>query len=109
MKLVLAIIQPPKLDAVEEALNKIEVTRMTVTDVQGYGQQRGRSATYRGHEYHLKLLRKTLANRPDSSLLLEKLEFWLKAKDRGESCGTTNGNVLKGKAKAGSGRASLAG
>ncbi len=60
MKLVLAIIQPPKLDAVEEALNKIEVTRMTVTDVQGYGQQRGRSATYRGHEYHLKLLRKVL-------------------------------------------------
>ena len=58
---------------------------------------------------HLKLLRKTLANRPDSSLLQEKLEFWLKAKDRGESCGTTNGNVLKGKAKAGSGRASLAG
>jgi len=60
VKLVIAIIQPPKLDAVKEALDKIEVTRMTVTDVQGFGQQRGRTATYRGHEYHTKLLRKTL-------------------------------------------------
>jgi nitrogen regulatory protein P-II 1 len=60
VKMVIAIIQPPKLDAVKEALDKIEVTRMTVTDVQGFGQQRGRTATYRGHEYQSKLLRKTL-------------------------------------------------
>ncbi len=60
MKLVLAIIQPPKLNAVKEALDKIEVMRMTVTEVQGFGQQRGQSATYRGHQYHTKLLRKIL-------------------------------------------------
>ncbi len=60
VKMVLAIIQPPKLDAVKEALDKIEVMRMTVTEVQGFGQQRGQSATYRGHEYHTKLLRKIL-------------------------------------------------
>ncbi len=58
--MVLAIIQPPKLDAVKEALDKIEVMRMTVTEVQGFGQQRGQSATYRGHEYHTRLLRKIL-------------------------------------------------
>ena len=58
MKMVLAIIQPPKLDAVKAALDKIEVLRMTVTEAQGFGQQRGRTATYRGHEYHTKLLRK---------------------------------------------------
>lgn len=60
MKMVLAIIQPPKLDSVKEALDKIEVMRMTVTEVQGFGQQRGRTATYRGHEYQIKLLRKIL-------------------------------------------------
>lgn len=60
MKMVMAIIQPPKLDAVKEALDKVEVMRMTVTEVQGFGQQRGKTATYRGHEYHTKLLRKIL-------------------------------------------------
>lgn len=60
MKMVMAIIQPPKLDAVKEVLDKVEVLRMTVTEVQGFGQQRGRTATYRGHEYHSRLLRKIL-------------------------------------------------
>ncbi|MFH1265025.1 MAG: P-II family nitrogen regulator [Planctomycetota bacterium] len=58
MKLVLAIIQPTKLDAVREALDEIEVLRMTVSDAQGFGQQRGRTAMYRGHEYRTTLLRK---------------------------------------------------
>jgi nitrogen regulatory protein P-II 1 len=46
------------LTAVREALDKIGVTRMTVCDAQGYGQQRGRTAMYRGHEYKTNLLRK---------------------------------------------------
>lgn len=58
MKLVIAIIQPTKLSAVREALEKIEVTRMTACDAQGFGQQRGRTEFYRGHEYQTKLLRK---------------------------------------------------
>lgn len=58
MKLIIAVIQPTKLSAVREALTKIEVTRMTVCDAQGYGQQRGRTAMYRGYEYHTQLLRK---------------------------------------------------
>ena len=58
MKMVIALIQATKLDAVREALEGIEVRRMTVTDAQGFGQQRGRTATYRGHEYQTKLLRK---------------------------------------------------
>ncbi len=58
MKLVVAIIQPTKLDAVRAALEKIEVTRMTVCDAQGYGRQRGRTEMYRGHEYTTTLLRK---------------------------------------------------
>jgi nitrogen regulatory protein PII len=58
VKLIIAIIQPTKLDPLREALNKIGVTRMTVCDAQGYGQQRGRTAMYRGHEYKTNLLRK---------------------------------------------------
>lgn len=58
MKLVVAIIQPTKLDAVREALEKIEVTRMTISDAQGFGQQRGQTEMYRGREYATRLLRK---------------------------------------------------
>lgn len=58
MKLVIAIIQPPKLQAVREALARIGVERMTVCDSQGYGRQRGQTAMYRGVEYKTNLLRK---------------------------------------------------
>ena len=58
VKLIIAVIQPTKLDPLREALVKIGVTRMTVCDAQGYGQQRGRTAMYRGHEYKTNLLRK---------------------------------------------------
>lgn len=58
MKLIIAIIQPTKLLAVHEALKKIEVTRLTVCDAQGYGRQRGRTEMYRGYEYKTTLLRK---------------------------------------------------
>jgi nitrogen regulatory protein P-II 2 len=60
VKLVIAVIQPTKLSAVREALEKIEVTRMTITDAQGFGRQRGRTEMYRGHEYTTKLLRKSV-------------------------------------------------
>ena len=56
VKLVIAIIQPTKLSAVREALEKIEVARMTITDAQGFGRQRGRTEMYRGHEYTTQLL-----------------------------------------------------
>ena len=59
---------------------------------------------------HLKLLRKTLANRPDAKVLLERLESWLKEKSRGESCVNDNGiESSKRKARTGSGRAAFAG
>ena len=58
MKLIIAIIQPTKLSAVREALEKIEVARLTVCDAQGFGRQRGRTEMFRGHEYSTTLLRK---------------------------------------------------
>lgn len=58
MKLVMAIIQPTKLNAVREALQRIGVERMTVCDAHGYGRQRGQTELYRGVEYQTNLLRK---------------------------------------------------
>src|ERR1700730_16090538 len=58
MKLLVAIIQPTKLSAVCDALHKVEVTRMTVCDAQGFARQRGQTELYRGHEYKSHLLRK---------------------------------------------------
>src|ERR1700676_1786802 len=58
MKLILAIIQPSKLEAVKEALNKVQVFRLTIVDVQGFGRQKGHSEIYRGHELTVNLLRK---------------------------------------------------
>ena len=58
MKMVLAVIQPTKLGAVQEALAKVGVERMTVCDGQGFGRQRGQTEMYRGVEYKTRLLRK---------------------------------------------------
>jgi nitrogen regulatory protein P-II 1 len=58
MKLILAIIQPSKLDAVKEALNKVEVFRLTIVDVLGFGRQKGHTEVYRGHELTVNMLRK---------------------------------------------------
>jgi nitrogen regulatory protein P-II 1 len=56
--MVVAIIQPTKLNAVKTALARCGVERMTVCDAQGYGRQRGHSAVYRGVQYKTNLLRK---------------------------------------------------
>ena len=58
MKLIIAIIQPSKLEAVKAALTEVEVFRLTVMDVQGFGRQRGQTEVYRGHEFAVNLLRK---------------------------------------------------
>lgn len=58
MRYVIAIIQPSRLEAVKEALSKVEVFRLTVSDVQGLGRQKGHTEIYRGHEYEVNLVRK---------------------------------------------------
>jgi nitrogen regulatory protein P-II 1 len=58
VKLILAIIQPTKLQTLQEALQRVGVERMTVCDAQGFGQQKGRTELYRGVEYKTHLLRK---------------------------------------------------
>ena len=58
MKLIVAVIQPHRLEAVKLALADVEVFRLTVMDVQGFGRQRGQTEVYRGHEFAVNLLRK---------------------------------------------------
>lgn len=58
MKFIIAVIQPSRLDAVKEALSAIEVFRLTITDAQGLGRQRGHTEVYRGHEYKVNLVPK---------------------------------------------------
>ena len=58
MKLVSAIIKPFKLDEVREALSAIGVQGVTVTEVKGFGRQKGQTEIYRGAEYHVSFLPK---------------------------------------------------
>jgi nitrogen regulatory protein PII len=58
MKLLKAIIRPNKVDDVKDALAKLNISGMTVTEVRGHGKQKGHTAVYRGKEYNVSLLPK---------------------------------------------------
>jgi nitrogen regulatory protein PII len=58
MKLVTAIIQPHRLDSVREALTDLGVNGMTVSEVRGYGRQKGHKEVYRGAEYTIAFIPK---------------------------------------------------
>ncbi|MCK5444495.1 MAG: P-II family nitrogen regulator [Rhodospirillaceae bacterium] len=58
MKLIMAIIKPFKLEAVRTALAELDIEGMTVTEVKGFGRQRGQSEIYRGAEYEVHFLPK---------------------------------------------------
>jgi len=58
MKLILAIIKPFKLDEVKDALSSIGIEGMTVTEVKGFGRQKGHTEIYRGSEYTVDFLPK---------------------------------------------------
>jgi nitrogen regulatory protein P-II 2 len=58
MKLIKSVVRPNKVDDVREALEKLNVPGMTVTEVRGHGRQKGHTAIYRGKEYNVSLLPK---------------------------------------------------
>ncbi len=60
MKLIKCIIRPNKVEEVREALEKASVSGMTITEVRGHGRQKGHKAVYRGREYDVSLLPKTM-------------------------------------------------
>jgi nitrogen regulatory protein PII len=58
MKMIKSIIRPNKVDDVRDALEKMSIPGMTVTEVRGHGRQKGHTAIYRGKEYNVSLLPK---------------------------------------------------
>lgn len=58
MKMIIAIIKPFKLDAVREALTNVGIEGLTVTEVKGFGRQKGQTEIYRGAEYTVNFLPK---------------------------------------------------
>lgn len=58
MKMIVAVIKPSRLDAVLDAVTKAGASGLTVTEVRGYGRQKGKTEIYRGAEYEVKLLPK---------------------------------------------------
>ena len=73
MKLVTAIIKPFKLDDVREALSEIGVQGITVTEVKGFGRQKGHTELYRGAEYVVDFLPKVKIEAAVSSELLDQV------------------------------------
>jgi nitrogen regulatory protein P-II 1 len=72
MKKIEAIIKPAKLEEVRDALNDIGVQGMTVTEVKGYGRQKGHMETYRGASYEVKFISKVKLEIVVADELLDK-------------------------------------
>ena len=60
MKLIKCIVRPNKVEEVKDALEKVNVSGLTVTEVRGHGRQKGHKAIYRGREYEVSLLPKMM-------------------------------------------------
>src|SRR3989442_15712716 len=71
MKLIKAIIRPNKMEEVKDALTKVNISGMTVTEVRGHGRQKGQKAVYRGTEYNVTLLPKVMIEIVVSDELLD--------------------------------------
>ena len=72
MKLVVAIIKPSRLEEVRQALNSLDVHGMTVTEVKGYGRQKGHTEIYRGAEYAVNFLPKVRVEIAVAANLVDK-------------------------------------
>ena len=84
MKLVTAIIKPFKVDEVREALGKIGVQGLTVTEVKGFGRQKGHTELYRGAEYVVDFLPKA---RLDAAIADELLDAVIEAIEKSAKTG----------------------
>ena len=73
MKKIEAIIQPFKLEEVKDALNEVGIYGMTVTEVRGYGRQKGQKESYRGAEYTVEFVPKTKIEVAVADSLAEKV------------------------------------
>ena len=90
MKLITAIIKPFKLEEVRESLDKIGITGMTITEVKGFGRQKGHTELYRGAEYVIDFLPKI---KVEIAVSLDQLENVVTAISKSAS----NGKIGDGK------------
>lgn len=58
MKIIVAIVRPSKVEEIKDALSRLRVSGMTISEVRGHGRQKGHTAIYRGKEYSVSLLPK---------------------------------------------------
>lgn len=84
MKLVTAIIKPFKLEEVRESLDLIGITGMTITEVKGFGRQKGHTELYRGAEYVIDFLPKI---KVEIAVSIEQLEDVIEAITKSASTG----------------------
>ena len=84
MKLITAIIKPFKLEEVRESLDKIGITGMTITEVKGFGRQKGHTELYRGAEYVIDFLPKI---KVEIAVSLDQLEDVIAAISKSASSG----------------------
>ena len=85
MKLVTAIIKPFKLDDVRQAISEVGVQGVTVTEVRGFGRQRGHTEIYRGAEYAVEFVPKTkIEIAVDNALVEQVVEAIMKAAQTGK-------------------------
>jgi nitrogen regulatory protein P-II 2 len=95
VKLIIAVIQPHRLEAVKQALAEVEVFRLTVMDVQGFGRQRGHTEAYRGHEFSVNLLRKVQVMIAVNDAFLEPtIDAIVKAGHTGQSGEIGDGKIF---------------
>ena len=73
MKMIVAVIKPSRLDAVLEAVTEAGASGLTVTEVRGYGRQKGKTEVYRGAEYEVKLLPKVKLEIAAASDMVEQI------------------------------------
>ncbi len=87
MKFIIAVIKPFKLDEVREALSGIGVAGMTVTEVKGFGRQKGQTEIYRGAEYSTNMLPKVKIEIAASDALAPQVVETIQAVARTEAIG----------------------
>ena len=85
MKLIKSIVRPNKVDEIQDALGKLGIAGMTVTEVRGHGRQKGHTAMYRGKEYAVNLLPKMeIEVVADDDVVDEVIQTIIKAARTGE-------------------------
>ncbi len=92
MKLVTAIIKPFKLDDVRQALHEVGIAGITVTEVKGFGRQKGHTELYRGAEYNVDFLPKL---KIETAVTEELTEQVVEAIQRAASTGSSRGACLR--------------